>query len=637
MSSLIKYRSDIDGLRALAVIPVVLYHFGFDEISGGFLGVDVFFVISGFLISGIIHREVEEGRFSIVGFYERRFRRILPALLVVVLLTIFFSAFLYSYGALKDIGRSLIGVATFTSNITFFLESGYFDTASEMKPLIHTWSLAVEEQFYIAYPIFVLLVYRIFPSKFFLLVNIFLIASLLLSQYASSKWPSANFYLIPTRAWELLAGVSCMFVLKSKAKILKSMKPTVFSFISITVLLLCYILFDSSMRHPGFYTAIPVFSVVLLILFGGVEGNLISKALSIKPVVVVGLISYSLYLVHQPLLSFYLVFNDGFHGYGASLFLVVLSVVFSYLLWKYVETPFRNRNRFTRRFIFISSTVMMGAVFLCGIFLYVFSNSQIDSEGGISEHRAECHSSDSNYILPDNACIYGSVPGVPKVAVIGDSHGVELSESLAMTSDGPILHLTYSACPPSFDDGVGGKALCVNWSRLAVSRLLKEASLERVYVVYRINMHLHGDHSKWYPDLSPLNYYVNEDLKLTRWNALVSILDALQRSGLKVYYVLQPPELPKDIKYYYKGYIENVADVDMRGVSRNWWNARNSYVLERLDTIPKGVTVIDPADFLCDQHWCYASRDGEFMYFDDDHLSVKGARYILGHFNRAYP
>ncbi|MBN56093.1 acyltransferase family protein [Thalassolituus sp. UBA3500] len=209
------YRRDIDGLRAIAVLPVVLYHFGLEGISGGFLGVDVFFVISGFLISGIIFREVLNEEFSIVNFYERRFRRILPALISFLTITTVLAIFLYSPLALIDYGKSLLGVATFTSNFVFYSESGYFDVASEMKPLIHTWSLAVEEQFYIFFPVLMLLIWR-FSSKFLVTIMFcLLLLSLVASEYASLRWPSANFYFILTRGWELLAGVMTMLALRN--------------------------------------------------------------------------------------------------------------------------------------------------------------------------------------------------------------------------------------------------------------------------------------------------------------------------------------------------------------------------------------------------------------------------------------
>ena len=211
-----KYRPEIDGLRALAVIPVILFHAGFELFSGGFVGVDVFFVISGYLITTILIDDIENKRFSIVNFYEKRARRILPAMFFVMLVCIPFAWMLMMPSQMTDFSQSLVAVSLFSSNILFWLESDYFAAATEQKPLLHTWSLAVEEQYYVLFPIFLILAWRYGKNRAFGMIVVMAAISLLLSEWGWRNKTSANFYLAPTRAWELLAGSITAFIVQKR-------------------------------------------------------------------------------------------------------------------------------------------------------------------------------------------------------------------------------------------------------------------------------------------------------------------------------------------------------------------------------------------------------------------------------------
>ena len=205
------YRREIDGLRAIAVLPVILFHAGFETFSGGFVGVDVFFVISGYLITTIIIAELEQGKFSIINFYERRARRILPALFLVMLVCIPLAWFWLLPRDMQDFSQSLVAVTVFASNILFWRESGYFDTAAELKPLLHTWSLAVEEQYYVIFPLFLMSFWRLGKRWIMILLVAVFVVSLALAQWASLAKPSAAFFLLPARGWELLVGAFAAF------------------------------------------------------------------------------------------------------------------------------------------------------------------------------------------------------------------------------------------------------------------------------------------------------------------------------------------------------------------------------------------------------------------------------------------
>lgn len=294
-----KYRSEIDGLRALAVLPVIFFHAGFEIFSGGFIGVDIFFVISGYLITWIILDELAEGKFSIARFYERRARRILPALLCVMLVCVPFAWFWMLPSQYMDFSRSLIAVVLFISNISFWRESGYFAAAAEEKPLLHTWSLAVEEQFYVLFPIALMLLWRFGKRSLLSLIIAVAIISFGLCEFASRYYPIANFFLIPMRAWELFIGAICAFIHKESAQ----KKDNLLSLLGLVCIIGAIFTYDEQMPLPSAYTAIPVIGTALIIVYG-TAGSWVARLLSLRMFVVIGLVSYSAYLWHQPLFAF---------------------------------------------------------------------------------------------------------------------------------------------------------------------------------------------------------------------------------------------------------------------------------------------------------------------------------------------
>jgi len=353
-----QYRPEIDGLRALAVVPVILFHAGFHSFSGGFVGVDVFFVISGYLITSIILAELDEGRFSIVNFYERRARRILPVLFFVMAACFPFAWFYLMPVDMKDFIQSLLAVSTFSSNILFWLQSDYFDTAAELKPLLHTWSLAVEEQYYIFFPLFLMFTWRLGKRWILATLALIFLLSLAMGQWGAYHAPTAAFYLLPTRGWELLIGVFAAFYFNRKDPILTHSGLN--EWLSLTGLALigfATFAFDESVPFPGVYALVPTVGTVLIIIFAQ-PGTLVNRMLSLKLFVGIGLISYSAYLWHQPIFAFvkYSSFNEPSAELMMSLCLGI--VLLAYLSWRFVEKPFRNKTVYSRRFIFVSSAAM---------------------------------------------------------------------------------------------------------------------------------------------------------------------------------------------------------------------------------------------------------------------------------------
>ncbi|MBK1634200.1 acyltransferase family protein [Rhodovulum adriaticum] len=333
------YRPEIDGLRAFAVLPVILFHAGFAGFSGGFVGVDVFFVISGYLITSILLREHEAGSFSIWRFWERRARRILPALYLVMAVTVPLAWMLMLPDQYQAYARSLIAVSVFASNILFWQESGYFAAASEEKPLLHTWSLAVEEQYYIFFPLAMLLLWRFGRRAVFFGIALVLLVSLGLSQYAASASPAANFFLLPTRAWELMAGALCALWLSRR----RARGSDLLAGLGLVLILAAVVLYDETTPFPSLYGLAPVGGTALIVLFAW-PGGRVAQLLAWRPIVAVGLVSYSAYLWHQPLFAFARIGLPAPPPGWVMLGLSALSLGLAALSWRFVEQPFRNRH-----------------------------------------------------------------------------------------------------------------------------------------------------------------------------------------------------------------------------------------------------------------------------------------------------
>ncbi len=341
------YRRDIDGLRALAVLPVIFFHAEIWPFQGGFVGVDVFFVISGFLITRIIIEELGTERFSLLHFYERRARRILPALYLVTALTLPFGWWLMLPDPLENLGQSVVATSVFANNILLFLTVGYWDLFVGFKPLLHTWSLAVEEQFYLFYPLLLLFLRRNLMA--FLLAGF--LFSLSLSVWGATHAPHANQYLIPFRIWELLAGALCVPLYP---KLSHARFGPMAAMAGLGMIIYAVVWLDESVLFPSLWALFPVLGAGLILLFGHQKGP-VQWLLTLKPVVGVGLLSYSAYLWHQPVLAFLRISADSPPEPAIMLVAIPGILALSFLSWRFVETPFRNRTFLSQRRVFALS------------------------------------------------------------------------------------------------------------------------------------------------------------------------------------------------------------------------------------------------------------------------------------------
>lgn len=339
---ILKYRPEIDGLRAVAVLAVIIYHAGFifhgnNILGGGFIGVDVFFVISGYLITSIILKEASQGTFRLRNFYIRRVRRILPILFTVMLASLPFAWLYMMPNEVKEYAGSVLSSLSFVSNIYFWQQDSYWAVESKLKPFLHTWSLSVEEQFYIFYPVIILILLKYVPKH----VNVVLIAgfflSLILAHVGSIHFSTASFYLLPMRGWELLAGGILAKLELDRGRENAPLLDLIMPKIAMALILGSFFLFDNETRHPSLLTLFPVVGSMLLIRFCN-QGEFVTKLLSSGALVAIGLLSYGLYIWHYPVFAFAQIQNPTPSLYDKTAWIIV-SFLLTTLTYFLIEKP----------------------------------------------------------------------------------------------------------------------------------------------------------------------------------------------------------------------------------------------------------------------------------------------------------
>jgi peptidoglycan/LPS O-acetylase OafA/YrhL len=368
------YRPEVDGLRAVAVLSVMLFHAGFTQVAGGYLGVDVFFVISGFLITGIIVREVEKGRFSLIGFYVRRIRRIIPALLVMCLVTTPFAAALMLPDDLENFGQSLVATALSANNILLYLTSGYFSLETLYKPLVHTWSLGVEEQYYFIVPLALAVAMKLGRRGGTLaLLGVASLGSLAVAEYLRAANPEANFYLLPSRFWQLgLGGMTALALpaLLRFAEPRRRLRDAAVA-VALVVVIASLVLMDESMNLPGWEALAPVLATCVLLAFAEPRGP--GRLLALPPMVWVGLISYSAYLYHQPVYALLRVASLDQPAPAVMAATIPPVLVLAWLSWRFVEQPFRDPARVSTAKLLLASGLGTVALVAIGWVFYATS------------------------------------------------------------------------------------------------------------------------------------------------------------------------------------------------------------------------------------------------------------------------
>ncbi len=633
-----KHRSDIDGLRAVAVIAVLLFHAGIARVSGGFTGVDVFFVISGYLITGIILADIAKGRFSIAHFYERRIRRILPALYTVLVGASIATYVLVPPDQFREFGESLIATAFFSSNVLFWHQSGYFRAPAEMKPLLHTWSLAVEEQFYLLYPLFLWGVSRYFRKRYRPVLLVLFFLSCALSIYAVQHFQNAAFYLAPSRAWELLLGG--MLAVPVLPPLRHRRTADVLSIIGLASILFGFVMLSRASTFPGLNALYPTIGTALIIYTGSEIETPVSRLLSLRPVVFIGLISYSLYLWHWVLivlLKYYVARPLA----GPEIALILLgSVGLAVLSWHFIENPFRGRQPViqSRRLLFTGALAMSLAVVGFGVLVYFkaglparFGNDVVVLLQGKQDYwqRREACSA--------RICRVGADNTTPTFLLWGDSHAAAIAPAIEQlaNNDGISGFVAWNrACAPVLglrrydeDDPEG----CEHFNS-SVLAFIRAHHVQTVFLHARWALIAEGTRYKQEPGVpalltstrNPAENYPQFD-RLFR-----ATLDQLRQISKNVVIIASVPEVGVDVPTMVARDRINKTAIDF-APRYSEFKQRQSRALATLSRAADsyGARMIYPDQALCNSSSCLLMVGEYPAYIDDNHLSTHGAMQLM--------
>lgn len=636
----LKYRAHVDGLRAIAILPVIFFHanVGF---GGGYVGVDVFFVISGYLIGGLILKDLDAGQFRIAEFWERRIRRIMPALAVVVLASLIAGWFLFFPDDFKKLGQSMLAQALLVSNLYFYKDASYFAQGVDIKPLLHTWSLAVEEQFYLIFP-FVLIALRRFSRKALTPAILLLCAvSFVLSVYCSYTHPRANFYLLPMRAWELLIG-SFLAANPARRALPRGLTEAL-SGLGLLAILYAVFFYTSETRFPGATALLPCLGAALIIWSNDGVLTVTGKCLASTPMVFIGLISYSLYLWHWPVLVFYRYWALGPIPMAQRLLLVAISFALAVLSWRFVETPFRKRVVFKKPSqIFTFGAATTAALCLAGLIVFKGQGmpSRIPAEAlrflnGNAVAGQIAPISDRELSLADarrgdfNELGDGNKNLPVSLLVWGDSHAkvvMPVLDNLCLTHARRGVVATHPQTAP-----------LVGYESRGVWSLNRESVPYNDAVVDFIRQHHVPDVllvARW-------DYYMDSDKGTEKLrDGLRATIDVLQKTGARIWIMRQVPKYPWDVP-------KALASAVMRGrnpAALGWSAAEYRSELQREDPIFDGVamkfpgvTVLDPTELFVDGSGrCRIEEDGRPLYYDSDHVNVAGAMMLRPLFEQIF-
>lgn len=617
-----RYRSDIDGLRALAVLPVLFYHAGISFFSGGYVGVDIFFVISGFLITGLIIEELKSGTFSVANFYERRIRRIFPALFFMIFLVMLAGAFILLPREFSYYGKSAVATAVFVSNMFFWkTTSNYFDGPAETHPLLHTWSLAVEEQFYILFPVLLFVVYKYARKYLAQTLLLILLVSLVLSVWGVRNAPTATFYLAPTRAWELLIG--SVLAIGFIPEIKRSSVASVMGLLGLGCIAYPVFFYDADTAFPGLAAVVPCLGAGLIIHAGsGNHETLISKLLSSRLLVGVGLISYSLYLWHWPLIVFLrhhillraLTPVETFCVLAASFIMAIIS-------WRYIEKPFRGKQGFlTRPKLFSAGFASIALVTVLGLSLSMTSGLPSRFEGldkvAMQEEPAmpewAAYKRDDCFVTtPDSwnqaSCKLseGKADG-GRALLWGDSYAAHYASGfLQEQANTPFHLLQYTAprCPPLLDYEAASNPECSVFNE-AVLKLIKENKIDTVIMS-----------AKWQSYLvrSKMSY---EQIGMT--------VDKLSENGVRVILIGQSPLY--GFTYPDEFYFSQLRHASDAGYATLAFPASiNSKIMKS----SPNAHFFDPTQMLCRDGKCIYRENDMYLVSDSGHMTRYGSRKVV--------
>jgi peptidoglycan/LPS O-acetylase OafA/YrhL len=653
------YRPDIDGLRGIAVSCVVLFHAGLAGFGGGFVGVDIFFVISGYLICSIIQREIEEQRFSYAKFYARRAKRILPALFAVLLACFVAATLVMTAAEMKDFSKSAVANIGAFSNIYFWYSSNYFSTASELKPLMMTWSLSVEEQFYLFFPPLLLLIQR-YRWRTGVALAVLAALSLLASVWVTARYPASAFFLLPTRAWELAVG-ALLAHHDSRAALRRFVLPRwakeTLGGLGLLGLAAAIVGFDHNTAFPGIAAAVPVFATAMLI---AAQGSAVNRfILGNKALVFVGLVSYSWYLWHWPLLSFARLVADHPISLATALTLVALSFLLAIASWRFVEQPFRTTSASdsTSLWRYGAATALMltiGAVLVAGRgwekrlpdeFIAIERSGAIRFDPCLAAYGQAAPNL-------ERGCV--AAAGGNTVALIGDSHAAALSaglRTLATRHGLGYTQLTKASCPAL--SGVTRLMLnhpqhereCAAFNQAALARLRDDPNIKVVFFAGYWSAPFADEHAgqRFVPDHWSGADVTPEQSRHYLRQGMAATVEFLSAAGKTVVLLKDVPMFNFDpvravatesipMRKRLAAALDVLPAGDGRTAADTQLTNRNDPSHGYIDAIGKQyphVVIIDPAAALCAHGRCSYSGASDLYYVDFQHLSEAGALAML--------
>ncbi|MGC9400803.1 acyltransferase family protein [Vibrio genomosp. F10] len=612
MESKHTYRPDIDGLRAIAVLVVVLYHAGVKSISGGFVGVDVFFVISGYVIMLSMLKMLKDGTFSIAEFYFRRARRIMPALFFMLLITTIFSYVWFLPSLFDDYLKSLLSSLGFVSNFYFWSTTHYFGASAELKPLLHTWSLSVEEQYYIFMPIYVALVYRYFGQNWKLALYPPFIISLVLSSYLIDKAASANYFMLPTRGWELLLGA--IIAAAPPFKVSSRWQSWILGFLGLGMIVFSAVYYSKYTPFPGYSALIPCLGTAFIILAGSrpsashATDNPIGSFLATRPLLYIGTISYSLYLLHWPVTVFFryqlLAPLTAIHTVGILLISVTLAV-FSY---HFVEKPYRYSKGAKRSSVFTFTGAGMASFAIAAVILLHFnSQSAVRPTLANTVNKAPtspCFLMDAkNYSQwSESECTINNRHGnQPKILLWGDSFLNHYAPGIKLNGkelNAQFVKYSSAGCPPILNFESYALPYCNDFNRNAID-VIKENQYDLVIIS-----------AKW-------TDHVKNGLEHIQSTLLE--LDAL---GVRYLVIGQSPQFITDVSI--------INDLKGKNESNHSWPITfGPDINNELGRILNHKNFINPMNNLCLDGACPYKQQNILLYSDYGHLSEQGSNLVV--------
>jgi peptidoglycan/LPS O-acetylase OafA/YrhL len=657
------HRREIDGLRAIAVLAVVLYHFTIPGFDGGFVGVDIFFVLSGFLIGDILWREVTaRGTISLKNFYARRIRRLAPAFCAMAVITFAAAYWLLLPYEFREFGKTLIASTVYLSNVQFYRQAGYFDGGAEDKILLHTWSLSVEEQFYIFLPLLLLMLAGNRTWLLRSLVLIFLI-SLGFNIAVTPLSHTATFYLFPFRAWELLAGV-LLAVYRFYRKEGEQHAAWI-SWTGLALLGASIVFTQPGPAFPGVQAIFPVLGTVL-ILFNGRQDNLVNRALSMSPMVFIGLISYSLYLWHWPVLTLSRYYIDGPVTPTQTLGGLALAFALAYASWRFVEQPVRFGVKLGPTALYSGAAAASVVLLAIGGLAYVRDGlpdrfppsvrAHIDASADFLQDWSRCYTPGSGPLAEIEICPLGP-DGPPSFLVWGDSHVRAFAEGLALLAreqKRPGLLIWRAGCPPLFgiekEESAATRqqdADCAAANRRIRQAIPQMKGIEKLLLIGRWSYYSEGrgvgiDASNTIlvrraPDAG----YSETDQKSVFDRAIRTTIAELSESVGKIFVLRQVPEIPAyDSRVAARRLAHNHLTSDE--AAKTLFTTSRAQVEARMavseapfrDLSRQGkIDWLESWDQFCSADSCGAMHAGRALYFDNNHITNQTAisiRHIFG-------